>query len=108
MVPVAIFDPMEVCISYHVDVWAAACTWCCCSKTILGPATSIDIARAAIMIIIVVYFEINCTNGYVERTHPHNSNHITKGSSIHFEFYVVVIVGYDSQVHEHTLLTLEI
>jgi hypothetical protein len=30
------------------------------------PATSIDIARAAIMILIIaVYFETNCTNGYV-------------------------------------------
>jgi len=29
----------------------------------------------------------------VERTHPHNFNHITKGSSIHFEF---LVVGYDS------------
>jgi hypothetical protein len=42
----------------------------------------------------------------IERTHPHNFNHILKESSIHFEFLVVVVVVYDSQVHEYSLLTL--
>jgi hypothetical protein len=41
-----------------------------------------------------------------ERTHPHNFNHIIKGSSIHFE--LLVVVGSDSRVREHALLTLEL
>jgi hypothetical protein len=31
----------------------------------LGPATSIDTAKAAIMIIIIVCFELKSTNGYI-------------------------------------------
>jgi len=42
-------------------VWlaTAACPWCCFSKVILGPAISIDIASAAIMILIIVAYFAN-------------------------------------------------